>query len=161
MDQWIWSIFTWMALGTLYSKVISRIGHDGLHLSKANLPFRCLKSPPKTLSHVKQIILPSPSFWSLTNTHTHTHTHTLTFTALAMTIYRTDSEEEALFRSYPCAVYYVQSPSSFSYSLSAEIRHTPAVPTWRSNVRDCKIVWHINVRARSREKVLPLKPKKA
>ncbi|KAL3537421.1 hypothetical protein ACH5RR_000787 [Cinchona calisaya] len=40
-----------------------------------------------------------------------------------MTIYRTDSEEEALFRSYPYAVYYVQSPSTFSHANSTEIRN--------------------------------------
>ncbi|XP_027163075.1 uncharacterized protein LOC113763453 [Coffea eugenioides] len=40
-----------------------------------------------------------------------------------MTIYRTEEEEEALFRSYPCAVYYVQSPSSVSHAYSAEIRN--------------------------------------
>lgn len=40
-----------------------------------------------------------------------------------MTIYRTDSDSEALFRSYPYAVYYVQSPSSVSHANSAEIRN--------------------------------------
>lgn len=45
-----------------------------------------------------------------------------------MTIYRMDSEEEALFRSYPYALYYVQSPSTLSHANSAEFRNISNEP---------------------------------
>ncbi|KAK3017305.1 hypothetical protein RJ639_006904 [Escallonia herrerae] len=39
-----------------------------------------------------------------------------------MANYKTDSEEEALFRAYPYALYFVQSPSTVSHSNSADLR---------------------------------------
>lgn len=48
----------------------------------------------------------------------------------AMTNYRIDSEEEALFRSYNYSIYYVQSPSTISHANSAEIiRNFETEPT--------------------------------
>ncbi|CAK9140378.1 unnamed protein product [Ilex paraguariensis] len=42
---------------------------------------------------------------------------------MATTKYRRDSEEEALFRSYPYALYFVHSPSTVSHANSGELRN--------------------------------------